>query len=66
MINNLTFKASDHKFQLKWTSGTTAVDVNVHNIPTAAIKFKSFAEIIFGKLKPDLLVSEYKYTKFDI
>jgi len=64
MINNLTFKAFDHKFNLKWTGGTTVVDVNVHNIPTAAIKFKSFVEIISEKWKPDLLISEYKSTNF--
>jgi hypothetical protein len=56
----LVFKASEHKFLLKWTGGTTAVDVNVHPIPAAPTKFKSFAEIIFGKWKPDILVSEYK------
>ncbi|AES60186.1 putative nucleic acid-binding protein [Medicago truncatula] len=31
--NDLLFKASYHKYRLKWTGGTTAVDVNVHNIP---------------------------------
>jgi len=43
------FKASEHKFQLKWTGGTNVVDINVHDVPKPDIKFKPFAEIISGK-----------------
>jgi len=58
-INDLVFKASEHKFLLKWTGGTTAEDINVHDIPKPDIKFKPFAEIVSGKWKPDVLVSEF-------
>ena len=47
--NDLVFKASEHKFQLKWTGGTNVVDINVHDVPKPDIKFKPFAEIISGK-----------------
>lgn len=53
--NDLPFKASEHKYKLKWTGGT-AVDVDVHNIPSPGLKFKPFAEILTGKWKADLLV----------
>lgn len=56
--NDLLFKSSDHKHRLKWTGGTTAVDVNVHNIPHPALKFKPLAEIISGKCRSDLLYRE--------
>jgi len=42
--NDLPFKSSDHKFKLRWIGGTTAVGVNVHNIPVVDLKFKPFAE----------------------
>lgn len=57
--NDLVFKASEHKFLLKWTGGTTAEDINVHDVPQSDTKFKPFAEIISGKWKPDILVSEF-------
>lgn len=44
--NDLVFKASEHKFLLKWIGGTTADDINVHDVPKSDIKFKPFAEII--------------------
>jgi hypothetical protein len=56
--NDLVFKATDHKFVLKWTGGTTAVDVNAHDIPDHLLKFKPFAEIVAGKWRPDLLYSK--------
>ncbi|AES89115.1 plant OB fold protein, putative [Medicago truncatula] len=55
--NDLVFKASEHKFLLKWTGGTTAEDINVHDVPQSDTKFKPFAEIISGKWKPDILVN---------
>lgn len=59
MVNNdLLFKASDHKYKLKWIGGTTTVDVNLNDIPNPQIKFKPFAEILSGKWRPDLLVSK--------
>jgi len=60
--NDLFFKATDHKYKLKWTGGTTTVDANVHDIPDADLKFKAFAEILAGKWRSDLLIS--KYLKF--
>jgi hypothetical protein len=54
--NDLLFKASNHKYRLKWTGGTTAVDLNVHDIPKPPLKFKPFAEIISGKWLPDLTI----------
>ena len=53
------FKASEHKFLLKWTGGTTAVDINVHDVPKSETKFKPFAEIISGKWRPNILVSGF-------
>jgi len=50
------FKASDHKFKLIWTGGTTAIDVNQHDITNVGLKFKPCAEIITGKWRADLLV----------
>jgi len=55
--NDLIFKASDHKFRLKWTGGTTTSDQNVHDIPNPPMKFKPLAEIISGKWRPDILIS---------
>jgi len=49
--NDLAFKASDHKYKLKWTGGATA-----------AVKFKPFAEILVGKWRADLLVREFVDT----
>ncbi|RHN55670.1 putative nucleic acid-binding protein [Medicago truncatula] len=59
--NDLLFKASDHKYRLKWTGGTTAVDVNVHNIPHPILKMKPLAEIISGKWRSDMLYRELCY-----
>jgi hypothetical protein len=56
------FKASEHKFLLKWTGGTNAEHINAHDIPKPQIKFKPFAEIISLKWKPDVLVSEFIST----
>jgi len=58
-MNDLAFKVSDHKFKLKWTGGTTAIDVNLHDIPNPNTKFKPLAEIISGKWRPDLLIREF-------
>lgn len=55
------FKASDHKFKQVWTGGTTAIDVNHHDISNVGLKFKSFAEIITGKWRADLLVRKSKF-----
>jgi hypothetical protein len=63
--NDLPFKASEHKYKLRWTGGTTAVDVNVHNIPVPEMKFKPFAEILAGKWRPDQLCREF-VIKFHI
>jgi len=57
-INDLLFKASDHKYRLNWTGGTTTVDVNAHNIPNLVLKFKPFTEILSGKWRSDVLYSE--------
>lgn len=54
--NDLTFKASNHKYKLRWTGGTTVVDVNVRDIPVDEIKFKPFVEIFAGKWRADILV----------
>jgi len=43
---------------LKWIGGTTAVEINVHDVPKSNTKFKPFAEIISGKCRLDILVSE--------
>lgn len=58
------FKASEHKFLLKWTGGTTAVDINVHEIPISETKFKPFAEIISGKWRPDILVNKFHKMRY--
>jgi hypothetical protein len=63
--NELVFKASKNKFLSKWTGGTTADDINVHDVPKSDIKFKPFAEIILGKWRPDVLVSEFN-TAYNI
>jgi len=57
--NDLFFKASYHKYKLKWTGGTTVVDPNVHDIPDADLKFKQFAEILARKWCSNLLVRKY-------
>jgi hypothetical protein len=57
--NELVLKASEHKFLLKWIDGTNVVDINVHDVAKSDIKFKPFAEIISGKWRPDVLVSEF-------
>ena len=57
--NDLLFKASEHKFKLKWTGGTTVVDINVHDALKSETKFKPFAEIISEKWRPDILVSKF-------
>ena len=62
--NDLAFKASDHKYKLKWTGGTNVVDVNLHDIPNPNTKFKPFAEIISGKWRSDLLVREFLLLGF--
>ena len=56
--NDLLFKASDYKYRLNWTGGTTAVDVNAHNIPNPVLKFKPFTESLSGKWRSDVLYSE--------
>ncbi|RHN42005.1 hypothetical protein MtrunA17_Chr8g0372151 [Medicago truncatula] len=54
-----------------WTGGTTAIDVNHHDISNVGLKFKSFAEIITGKWRADLLVhvigvvSDMGYCQFN-
>ncbi|KAI5391512.1 hypothetical protein KIW84_076357 [Lathyrus oleraceus] len=50
------FNASNHKFLLKFTNGTTVGDYNKHSIPDKVIKFTSFADIIFGKWQKNLLI----------
>lgn len=60
--NDLFFKASENKYKLKWTGGTTAENRNVHDIPDAQIKFKPFAEIVAGKWRSDLLVHVIGYV----
>ena len=57
--NDLAFKASDHKYKLKWTGGTNAADVNLHDIPNPNTKFKPFAEIISEKWRGDMLYREF-------
>jgi hypothetical protein len=59
LSKDLVFKASEHKFKLKWTGGTTVVDANQHKINHAALKFKTFTDIVSGKWKPDILVRKY-------
>lgn len=54
--NNLLFKASEHKYTLRWTGGTIVEETNTHQIPHVPIKFKPFAEIVAGKWHPDILV----------
>jgi hypothetical protein len=56
--NDLAFKASDHKYKLKWTGGTSVENKNMHTISCDNIKFKPFAEIVTGKWRADLLVRE--------
>lgn len=53
--NDFVFKASEHKFKLKWTGGTTAEYLKEVEIPNHRINFKPFAEIVAGKWKPDIL-----------
>lgn len=57
--NDLAFKASNHKYKLRWTGGTTVVDVNMHDIPVDETKFKPFVEIVAGKWRADILVREF-------
>lgn len=59
LTNDLFFKASDNKYKLIWTGGTTAVDPNVHDIPDNDLKFKPFAEIVDRKWRSDLLYRQY-------
>jgi hypothetical protein len=58
-VNDFVFKASEHKFKLIWTGGTTADQVNVHQIPDVALKFKPLAEIAAGRWRSDLLIRKY-------
>ncbi|XP_039683751.1 uncharacterized protein [Medicago truncatula] len=62
--NDVLFKVSDHKYKLIWTGGTTAVDVNLNDIPNTHIKYKPFAEIVFGKWRPDLLFSKFTHQSY--
>ncbi|RHN50934.1 putative nucleic acid-binding protein [Medicago truncatula] len=61
-MNDLVFKASEHKFKLIWTGGTTADKVNVHQIPDVALKFKPLAEIAAGRWRPDMLIHVIGYV----
>lgn len=60
--NDLVFKASDHMCKLKWVGGTTDDQVNVHEIPDVVLKFKSFAEIVVGRWRHDLLIRKLFFT----
>lgn len=62
--NDVLFKVSDHKYKLIWTGGTTAVDVNLNDISNTHIKYKPFAEIVFGKWRPDLLFSKFTHQSY--
>ncbi|RHN78616.1 putative non-specific serine/threonine protein kinase [Medicago truncatula] len=62
LTNDLSFKASDNKYKLIWTGGTTAVDPNVHDIPDKDLKFKPFAEIVDRKWRSDLLYHVIGYV----
>lgn len=55
-LNDLMFKASDHKYLLKFIGGTTLGDNNKHEIPDKVIKFASFVDIISGKWKKNILI----------
>lgn len=54
--NDLMFKASNHKFLLKFTSGTTVGDYNKYSIHGKVIKFTSFVDIISEKWQTNLLI----------
>ncbi|XP_058741148.1 uncharacterized protein LOC131613501 [Vicia villosa] len=54
--NVLAFKASGHKYMLKFTAGTSVVDDDKHEIPPKQIVFTSFSDIITGKFVKDVLL----------
>jgi len=57
--NDLIFKASKHKFKLKWTGGTTAEYLKEHDIPNHRINTTrnlSFCDTYFATL--DLQLSQ--------
>ncbi|KAI5445469.1 hypothetical protein KIW84_013631 [Lathyrus oleraceus] len=55
-INDLRFKTSEHPFVIKITPETHVSDINKHEIPGKRLNFKSFAEIISGNWRNNLLV----------
>jgi len=57
--NDIVFKASNHKYKLKWTGGTTAQQENVHEMPDVDLKFKPFAKIVAGRWRLDLLIRKF-------
>lgn len=63
-LNDLMFKASDHKYLLKLTGGTTVGDNKKHEIPDDVIKFTFFGDIILGKWEKNLLIGIGLYASF--
>ncbi|CAJ2652267.1 unnamed protein product [Trifolium pratense] len=53
--NDDQFKTSCHDYKLRFNGGTLVKDVNVHQIPDAVTKLKSFSEIINLDFCEDLL-----------
>ncbi|XP_058776015.1 uncharacterized protein LOC131650319 [Vicia villosa] len=44
----LAFRASGHKYMIKFTAGTSVLDEDKHEIPPKSILFTSFSDIITG------------------
>ncbi|XP_058725668.1 uncharacterized protein LOC131596960 [Vicia villosa] len=47
----LAFRASGHRYMIKFTAGTSVLDEDKHEIPAKSILFTSFSDIITGRCR---------------
>ncbi|XP_058755825.1 uncharacterized protein LOC131629045 [Vicia villosa] len=52
----LAFRASGHKYMIKFTAGTSVLDEDKHEIPPKSILFTSFSDIITGRFDKHVLI----------
>ncbi|XP_058769157.1 uncharacterized protein LOC131643023 [Vicia villosa] len=52
----LAFRASGHRYMIKFTAGTSVLDEDKHEIPPKSILFTSFSDIITGRFDKHVLI----------
>ncbi|XP_058776865.1 uncharacterized protein LOC131651214 [Vicia villosa] len=52
----LAFRASGHRYMIKFTAGTSVLDEDKHEIPAKSILFTSFSDIITGRFDKHVLI----------